>query len=154
LGGGLEIALTCDFIIAANTAFFGQVEVAIGLLPLLGGTQRLVERAGLARAKEIAMLGGKHSAETFERWGIINHVVPESELEQASMALAQQLAAGPTSVLKGIKLQANLTAQRGRDAADEQQIEINRMIWNAADRRRGFDAFFATGPGTAIFEGD
>ena len=61
LGGGLEIALTCDMIIAADTAFLGQVEVAVGLLPLLGGTQRLAQRAGVARAKEIAMLGRRHT---------------------------------------------------------------------------------------------
>jgi enoyl-CoA hydratase/carnithine racemase len=80
LGGGLEMALTCDMIIAADTAFLGQVEVAVGLLPLLGGTQRLSQRAGVARAKEIAMLGRRHTPEAFERWGIINQVVPESEL--------------------------------------------------------------------------
>jgi enoyl-CoA hydratase/carnithine racemase len=63
LGGGLELALTCDMIIAANTAFLGQVEVAVGLLPLLGGTQRLSQRAGVTRAKEIAMLGRRHTPE-------------------------------------------------------------------------------------------
>src|ERR1700744_5716195 len=113
LGGGLEIALTCDMIIAADTSFLGQVEVAVGLLPLLGGTQRLSQRAGVARAKEIAMLGRRHTPETFERWGIINQVVPESELASASMTWARQLAAGPTQVIKGIKMQGNLAARRG-----------------------------------------
>lgn len=154
LGGGLELALTCDMIIAADTAFLGQVEVAVGLLPLLGGTQRLAQRAGVVRAKEIAMLGRRHTPEAFERWGIINLVVPESELASASVALARQLAAGPTQVIKGIKLQANLAARGGIGAADARQVEINDTIWKAKDRQRGADAFFATGPATAVFHGD
>ena len=154
LGGGLEIALTCDMVIAANTAFFGQVEVAVGLLPLLGGTQRLSQRAGVARAKEIAMLGRRHTPEAFERWGIVNLVVPESELGSTSLTWARQLAAGPTQVIKGIKMQANLEARGGIGAADARQIEINEMIWKTHDRQRGAEAFFATGPATANFQGD
>src|SRR5215470_13994256 len=154
LGGGLEVALTCDMIIAADTAFFGQVEVAVGLLPLLGGTQRLAQRAGVVRAKEIAMLGRRHTPQAFERWGIVNHVVPEAELASASMTYAKQLAAGPTKVINGIKMQANLEARGGVAAADTRQIEINDMIWQTRDRQRGADAFFATGVGTTVFEGD
>ena len=154
LGGGLEVALTCDMIIAADTAFLGQVEVAVGLLPLLGGTQRIAQRAGVARAKEIAMLGRRHTPEAFERWGIINQVVPESELGSASMTWTRQLAAGPTQIIKGIKMQANLEARGGIGAADARQIEINAMIWKANDRQRGAEAFFTTGPATAVFQGD
>src|SRR6266850_228534 len=149
LGGGLEMALTCDMIIAADTSFFAQVEVAVGLLPLLGGTQRLSQRAGVARAKEIAMLGRRHTPEAFERWGIINLVVPESELASASMTWARQLAAGPTQVIEGIKMQANLEARGGIASADARQVEINDMIWKTKDRQRGADAFFTTGPATA-----
>jgi enoyl-CoA hydratase/carnithine racemase len=154
LGGGLELALTCDMIIAANTAFLGQVEVAVGLLPVLGGTQRLSQRAGVARAKEIAMLGRRHTPEAFERWGIINLVVSEAELPSASMAWARQLAAGPTKVIRGIKMQANLEARVGIAGADARQVEINDMIWEANDRQRGLDAFLTTGPASAVFEGD
>lgn len=154
LGGGLELALTCDMILAADTAFLGQVEVTVGLLPLLGGTQRLAQRAGSARAKEIAMLGRRHTPEAFERWGIINLVVPEAELPAASLTWARQLAAGPTAIIKGIKMQANLAARGGVAAADKRQVEINDMIWKAADRERGFQAFYATGPASAVFQGD
>lgn len=154
LGGGLELALTCDMIIAADTAFLGQVEVAVGLLPLLGGTQRLAQRAGVVRAKEIAMLGRRHTPQAFERWGIINYVVPEAELASASMNWARQLAAGPTKVINGIKMQANLEARGGVASADAHQIEINDMIWQTKDRQIGSDAFFATGPGSAVFEGN
>jgi enoyl-CoA hydratase/carnithine racemase len=154
LGGGLEIALTCDMIVAADTAYFGQVENIVGLIPLLGGTQRLVQRAGVARAKEIALIGRRHSAEAFERWGIINHVVPEAELQAVALSFARQLAAGPTRVLNGIKQQANLAANGGVRSADLEQVRLNEMIWKTGDRERGFAAFFATGPATAEFKGD
>lgn len=154
LGGGLELALTCDMVIAADTAYFGQVENIVGLIPLLGGTQRLVQRAGVVRAKEIALIGRRHSAQAFERWNIINHVVPEDELQTAAMSLARQLAAGPTTVLNGIKQQANMAANGGVRCADLEQINLNNMIWKTADRERGFASFFSTGPGTAEFKGD
>jgi enoyl-CoA hydratase/carnithine racemase len=154
LGGGLELALTCDIILAADTATLGQVEPTVGLLPLLGGTQRLVERAGSGRAKEITLLGRRHTPEAFERWGIINLVVPEDDLAEVSLNWARQLASGPTKVLAGIKMQANLAARFGVAAVDAKQIEINEQIWEARDRVRGADAFFKTGPATAVFEGD
>ena len=100
------------------------------------------------------MFGRRHTPEAFERWGIINLVVPESELPSASMAWARQLAAGPTQVIKGIKLQANLAARGGIAAADARQTEINDVIWKANDRQRGLDAFLKSGPGTAVFQGD
>ncbi len=154
LGGGLELALHCDFIIAADTAFFGQLEVAVGLLPILGGTQRLSARCGPARAKEIAMFGRRHPAATFERWGIVNAVAPEKDLGETSLAWARQLAAGPTRMLAGIKVQANQAARGGVGAADTLQKEIDETIWATKDRVRGFDAFFASGPASAVYEGD
>jgi hypothetical protein len=70
------------------------------------------------------------------------------------MSWARQLAAGPTQVIKGIKMQANLEARGGIASADARQVEINDMIWKAKDRQRGAEAFFATGPATAVFQGD
>ena len=100
------------------------------------------------------MLGRRHTPEAFERWGIINLVVAEAELPAASLTWARQLAAGPTAVIKGIKMQANLASRGGVKAADARQVEINNMIWKTADRQRGFDAFFTTGPASAVFNGD
>ena len=100
------------------------------------------------------MLGRRHTPEAFERWGIINQVVPESELGSASITWARQLAAGPTQVINGIKQQANLEARGGVSAADARQVEINHMIWKTKDRQRGADAFFASKPATAVFQGD
>ena len=154
LGGGLELALTCDMIVAADTAFFGMAESTLGLLPLLGGVQRVVQRAGLARAKEMAMFGRRHDPVALERWGVINLVTAESELPAVSMSWARQLAAGPTVALRGIKTLANLSARHGIAGADAQQTETNNLMWESADQKRGLAAFAKTGPGSAVFEGN
>ena len=154
LGGGFELALTCDMIIAADTAFFGMAESSLGLLPLLGGVQRVVQRAGPARAKEMAMFGRRHDPVALERWGVINLVTAEAELLAVSVSWARQLAAGPTVALGGIKKLANLSARRGIEGADAAQTEVSNTMWASADQKRGLAAFAKTGPGSAIFEGN
>jgi enoyl-CoA hydratase/carnithine racemase len=154
LGGGLELALTCDMIVAADTASFGMAEASLGLLPLLGGVQRVVQRVGPARAKEMAMFGRRNDPAALERWGLINLVVAEAELPNASMSWARQLAAGPTVALRGIKTLANLSARHGIAGADAQQTEVNSRMWASNDQKRGLAAFAATGPGSAVFEGN
>ena len=123
-------------------------------LPLLGGVQRVVQRAGPARAKEMAMFARRHDPATLERWGIINLVVAENELPTASMSWARQLAAGPTVALRGIKTLANLSARHGISGANAQQIDTNNLMWASNDQKRGLAAFPATGRGSAVFEGN
>ena len=82
VGGGLEVALACDLIVASASAKIGSVEAAIGLNPLMGGIQRVTERAGAARAKEMALLARRYDARTLERWNIINRVVPDEHLAE------------------------------------------------------------------------
>lgn len=154
LGGGVELALTCDFIIAADTASFGMAESSLGLLPLLGGVQRMTQRVGPARAKEMAMFGRRQDPRALERWGAVNLVVAEAELGNAALSWARQLAAGPTIALRGIKRLANLSARHGISGADSQQTEINDDMWASNDQKRGLAAFMATGPGSAVFEGN
>ena len=154
LGGGLELALACDFIVAAESAQIGSVEVAIGLAPLLGAVQRLAERAGPARAREIAMLGRRYSPEVLERWGVINLVTPDDELESGAMSLAQQLAAGPTVALSAIKRITRIASSEGVRAADEALAQELAPMWDSNDVKRGLEAMMETGPGTAVFEGN
>lgn len=154
LGGGLELALTCDMIVAADTASFGMAEASLGLLPLLGGVQRVTQRVGPARAKEMAMFGRRNDPAALERWGLINLVVAEAELPAASLSWARQLAAGPTVALRGIKNLANLSARAGIRGADAYQTEANNAMWASQDQKRGLAAFAVTGPGSAVFEGD
>lgn len=154
LGGGFELALFCDFIVAADTAFMALPESSLGLIPLLGGVQRVAERAGPARAKEFAMFGRRHDPRTLERWGVINLVTAEAELADVSMSYARQLAAGATVALAGIKRQANLAARAGSAEADAGQVAANDEIWASADAHRGVDAFLTTGPASAAFKGE
>ena len=154
LGGGFELALMCDMIVAADTASFGMAESSLGLIPLLGGVQRVVDRAGPARGKELAMFGRRQDPHALERWGVINLVAAEAELGAVSMSWARQLAAGPTVALKSIKTLADLAARGGIAAADARQAEVNGWMWESEDQRRGLAAFAATGPGSAIFEGN
>ena len=154
LGGGFELALMCDMIIAADTASFGMAEASLGLLPLLGGVQRVVQRAGLARGKEMAMFGRRHDPRALERWGVVNLVAAEAELAGVAMSWARQLAAGATVALRGIKTVANLSARGGISAGDARQEEVNTSMWNSADQARGLAAFVPTGPGSAVFEGN
>ena len=153
LGGGFEIALACDFIMTSASARLGLVETSLGLMPLLGGVQRVVERAGTARGKEIAMFGRRHDPELLERWGIVNVVVADDELESASISWAQQLAAGPTIAYGAIKRLAAITANQGVRAADEAQDDTAQSVWQSEDLQTGLEAFAESGPGTAIFQG-
>ena len=153
LGGGLELALACDFIVAAESAEIGAVEVHIGLAPLLGAVQRLVSLAGPARAKEMAMLGRRYKPEVLERWGVINLVVSDEELANASMSLARQLASGPTVAIAGIKKLVNIALNQGVEAADRENATVLSDMWGSEDLQTGMKAMREGGPGTAIFEG-
>lgn len=90
LGGGLEIALACDYRIAGARASFGLPEVALGALPSWGGTVRLPRIVGVARAREFVLFGRRLTAEEALDWGVINRVVPEGEAFAAARALAQE----------------------------------------------------------------
>jgi enoyl-CoA hydratase/carnithine racemase len=154
LGGGFELALACDIVVAAASAKFGLVEATLGLHPLMGGVQRVIQRAGEARGKELVLLGRRHDAATLERWGVINRVVPDDQLEQASMTLAAELAAGPTVAHAASKKLARVTLDQGIEAADAAMRDLQRPIFASADLRRGLEAFRQRGPGAAVFEGD
>jgi len=153
LGGGFELALACDLIIAAESAQIGLVETTIGLFPLMGGVPRAVAHAGLARAKEIVLLGRRHRPSTLERWGLINQVVPDEALRDASLSLARQLAAGPTVAYQAVKRLANHTAAHGVFAGDELTTEVGGPVWDSDDLATGLAAFFASGVADGVFSG-
>jgi enoyl-CoA hydratase/carnithine racemase len=153
LGGGLELALACDFIIAAASSKLGSVEVTLGLHPLMGGIQRQVQRAGAARAKEMSMLGRRYDPATLERWGLINLTVPDESLQQATMAIAEELALGPTVAHAATKQLAYLAANEGVAAADEAMAKIQEPIWASEDLKIGLASFKESGPGLAKFQG-
>lgn len=153
LGGGLELALSCDYIIAASSAKIGSVEATLGLHPLLGGIQRQVQRIGAQRAKEMSMLARRYDAPTLEKWGLINLTVPEESLETATMAIAEELAQGPTVAHAATKELAHIAVNQGVVAADEAMARVQAPIWASEDLKTGLASFRKNGPGLAKFAG-
>jgi len=154
LGGGLELALACDIIVAADSARFGMVEMTLGLHPLMGGIQRVAARAGLARAKWMAMFGRRFDAATLQSWGVINCVVPEGRLAELTSTLAEELAAGPTVAHAATKKLLTVYSSSGLKASDTAMAELQRPIFESEDLSRGLKAFRENnGPGHAVFEG-
>jgi len=153
LGGGLELALSCDYIIAATSAKIGSVEATLGLHPLLGGIQRQVQRIGAQRAKEMSMLARRYDAPTLEKWGLINLTVPEESLETATMAIAEEFAQGPTVAHAATKELAHIAVNQGVVAADEAMARVQAPIWASEDLKTGLTSFRKNGPGLAKFAG-
>src|SRR3954471_22826328 len=96
LTAAFELSLACDVLVAAAGARFGLVETVVGLTRSMGGPQRLAERAGSARAKELVHTGELFDAATLERWGVVNRVWPDAELAERAHGFALRLANGPT----------------------------------------------------------
>ena len=153
LTAGLEVALGCDMIWAGESARFGLVERVVGLTPGAGGTQRLAERAGPARAREFVMTGRLYDAATLERWNVVNRVVADSELEAKGMAFARDLAAGPTRAHTMTKRIVRAYVDRGMEYADEVTPGVFGELFATEDLRNGVESFLRDGPGKATFEG-
>jgi enoyl-CoA hydratase/carnithine racemase len=137
LGGGFELTLGCDFIISADTARIGLVEASVGLMPLAGGVQRLVNRVGLSRAKEITMFARRYDPATLEKWGAINLVVPELQLLSSAISFSKQLSQGPSIALKEIKKIAHITANKGIDRADKSMKKAINNVLTSQDAKKG-----------------
>ncbi|WP_245607150.1 enoyl-CoA hydratase/isomerase family protein [Pseudonocardia spinosispora] len=153
VGGGFELALACDLIVAAESAKIGSVEASIGLNPLMGAIQRVTQRAGAARAKEMALLARRYDPATLERWNVINRVVPDEQLDAVTLSLAHELANGPTVAHASTKAIVSHTLEHGVRATDEAMAELQRDIWASSDLKTGLASLAENGPGAARFEG-
>jgi enoyl-CoA hydratase len=153
LTAGFELALACDMIWAAQSAQFGLVEIVVGLTPLMGGTQRVAERAGPARARELVMSGGLYPAETLERWNVVNRVLPDEEVLEKTMRFAERLAAGPTVANAATKRVVRAFLEHGVRGADERMADIAAPLFASQDLQRAVQSFLEQGPGRATFEG-
>ena len=153
LTAGFELSLGCDMIWAAESARFGLVEIVVGLTPAMGGTQRVAERAGPARARELVMSGGLYDAATLERWNVINRVVPDGELHEKAMCFATRLAEGPTLANAATKRMVRAALDHGVRGADRRVGEIAAPLFDTEDLKRGVRSFLSEGPGKASFEG-
>ncbi|MEW5945199.1 MAG: enoyl-CoA hydratase-related protein [bacterium] len=123
-GGGFELALVCDLRIASQSARLGLTEAKIGAIPSAGGTQRLARLVGLAKAKEIIMLGKLLSAREAERFGLISEVVQDADLMERAMAIARELSEGAPLALRAAKLALNSAL----DVPLSRGLELERLL--------------------------
>src|SRR5947208_4504126 len=141
LGGGCELAMMCDVIIAADTARFGQPEVTIGTMPGFGGTQRLPRAVGKAKAMDWCLTGRMIDAAEAERSGLVARVVPAAELEATAMALAETIAAHSLPVVLKIKEAVN----RAYESSLSEGLLFERREFHSTfaleDQKEGMRAF-------------
>ncbi|MFZ5783402.1 MAG: enoyl-CoA hydratase-related protein [Pseudomonadota bacterium] len=145
-GGGANLALACDIVLAARSARFDQAFVRISLVPDLGGTWFLPRTVGDARARALAMLGTSVPAEEAERMGMIWQAVDDAALPGEAAKLARRLAAGPTLSYAAIKKAINAAATNTLDQQLDLERDSQRALGRSADFREGVSAFLAKRP--------
>ena len=157
IAAGIELMLSCDLVWAAASARFSQAEASIGTTTLLGGVQRLAERAGPARAREIIYSADQYDAATFERWNIVNRVVPDEVFESETEALAVRLAHGATVAFATGKKIVRGYLENGTRSADRLVDEIAPALFETEDMRAGVTGLLEHGSrqfrGKVIFQG-
>lgn len=149
----LEVALACDVIVASEKAKFGLVERVIGLTPTMGGTQRLAARAGVGRAKEVVLTGDLFDAATFERWNVVNRVLPVDGFDDAVLELVRHVAVGPTQAFGAAKQILRHYEAGGVPRAIEHTTAIASELFDTDDLQHGMESFLTNGPGHATFTG-
>ncbi len=153
MAGGFELALFCDLIWAAEGTMLGLPETRLGIVPLAGGVERIAARAGLTRARTIAIGGELHPADVLANWGVIDRVLPMDELHDSAEAFARALASGPTLAFGVVKRLAHAYLQDGVPGADALLLDAAVPLFDTEDARRGIETFLATGVPTASYEG-
>ncbi len=143
LGGGLELALACDFRIASQRSQLGQPEIHLGLIPGGGGTQRLARLIGPARAKELVMLGERIPAEQAAQWGLIHKAVENERFEQEVRAFAEKLALGPPVALRLAKRVIDWGSEAPMEAALFLEREAFGLLFSTEDMIEGTTAFLS-----------
>ncbi|MGN6243510.1 MAG: enoyl-CoA hydratase/isomerase family protein [Motilibacteraceae bacterium] len=153
LGGGLELALCADFRVCGDNARLGQPEIALGIIPGAGGTQRLPRLIGVSKAKELIYTGRHVRAEEALAIGLVDKVVPADEVYAAAREMAGQFVAGPAYALRAAKE----AIDRGLEVDLDTGLEIERLhfvgLFATQDRATGMQSFIENGPGKAVFEG-
>jgi enoyl-CoA hydratase len=141
LGGGCEMAMMCDFIIAADTAKFGQPEIGLGIIPGAGGTQRLARAVGKAKAMDLVLTGRMMDAAEAERAGLVARVVPADKLMAEALAAAEKIAGMslPTAMM------AKESVNRAFESTLAEGIHFERRLFHACfgteDQKEGMSAF-------------
>jgi enoyl-CoA hydratase len=141
LGGGLELAMACDLIIASEKARFGQPEINLALIPGFGGTQRLPHRIGHARARELIMTGEMIDAKTALEWGLLNKIVAPEQLLAEARKLAEKLASKSGIALRQAKVALRASFTMEEDAGLRFEQSAFGLVFASTDRVEGTKAF-------------
>jgi enoyl-CoA hydratase len=149
LGGGCEVALACDFIVASEEAQFGQPEIRLGVMPGWGGTRRLPRRIGAARARRWIYLGEPVPAREAERIGLVDRVVPREELLAAALALGGELARQPPIALAAAKYAVLEALDPGIDTGLRYELDLWARLFGTPDQKAGMRAFLEKRPFTS-----
>jgi enoyl-CoA hydratase/carnithine racemase len=141
LGGGCELALLCDLIVASETAQLGQPEITLGIIPGGGGTQRLARVIGKQRAMDLVLTGRRIDAREAERLGLVNAVTPEGEWLEGALELAHRVARRPPIAAQLAKQAVLGAEQMPLDAGLQQERRLYELSMATEDRIEGMDAF-------------
>ncbi|HEY6724472.1 MAG TPA: enoyl-CoA hydratase-related protein [Polyangiaceae bacterium] len=152
LGGGCELALAADFVIAAENAVFGQPEVKLGLLPGFGGTQRLARRVGVAKARQLIYSGETVKAAEAKALGLVAEVVPKADLLTRARAVASRIAANAPLAVAAAKRTINEGLDLNLRAGSELESRAFAGLFASEDAKQGLEAFLAK-RGAASFTG-
>ena len=136
-GGGVELVLSCDFIVAARDAIFRQIEVSLGNMPMAGGVQRMAERIGRARAALYAMLSLPMTGDRAGELGVASFVVPEEEVESKALDLVRELSDGPTRSYAAVRQILKAWSSGGVAGADAVMLDVALPLHAVADAARG-----------------
>src|SRR6266576_619225 len=153
MAGGFELALFCDLVWAAEGTVLGLPETRLGIVPLAGGVERIAARAGLGRARAMALSGDLYSAEELEAWEAIDRALPAEELHSAAEEFARRLADGPTRAFTVVKDLARAYVAGGIPAADALLLDAAVGLFDSEDARGGIKAFLESGVADAVFAG-
>ena len=153
LGGGCEVALTADFRVSADTARWGQPEILLGIIPGMGGTQRLPRLVGAAKAKDLIFTGRFVDAAEAHEIGLVDAVVPAAEVYATALAMAAKFTKLPALALRAAK--AAIEQGLDGDLATGLKLETHLFasLFATKDREIGMTSFVENGPGKASFEG-
>ena len=141
LGGGLELAMSCDLLVVAEDARLGQPEINLGVMPGAGGTQRLTRAVGKTLAMEMVLLGREISGRDAERHGLANRAVPSEQVEPVALALAQRLAAQAPEAVRTAKRTVQRAFESGLHAALLEERRAFLALLATPDAREGVAAF-------------
>ena len=141
LGGGFELAMACDLIIASEDAMFGSPEVNVGLMPGSGGTQMLPRHVGEKKAKELIFTGDRISAKELERLGAVNKVVPSDKLDEAVEELLEKIKDKSPVVLAAAKEAINASLELPLGSGIRYEMQVFSQLFGTEDQKEGTRAF-------------